>query len=211
MMAAMSTTTRRIPSGERAARKRAAIVRAARKEFLRQGFGAGMDQIAAEAGVSKVTVYNHFAGKEELFTEVVNDALEQALGQTMRAMLERLRADEDLRDILTATARDWAEGIAQPDVLALRALIAAEARRFPELGRAWREQGPDRFAQPLAAALSARDDLDIPDMDLAIIQFYALVLYPHIVHSAYGDKLDSGLTEALITKGVDMFLTYYRR
>ncbi|WP_067140902.1 TetR/AcrR family transcriptional regulator [Microtetraspora malaysiensis] len=207
----MTTTSRRAPSGERATRKRAAIVRAAHKLFLEQGFGIGMDHIAAEAGVSKVTVYNHFAGKEELFTEVVNDALEQALGRTMRAMQERLRTGDDLREVLTATARDWVEGLVQPEVLALRALITAEARRFPELGRAWREQGPDRFAGPLAAALGARDDLDIPDMELAITQFYALVLYPHIVHSAYGDRLDPRLTDDLITKGVDMFLTYYRK
>ncbi|NUR86107.1 MAG: TetR/AcrR family transcriptional regulator [Nonomuraea sp.] len=203
------TTTRRVPTGERAARKRAAIVRAARTQFLEHGFGAGMDQIAAAAGVSKVTVYNHFASKEELFSEVVSDALEQALGRTMRAMGERLRTGDDLRDILTATAREWVEGIAQPEVLALRALITAEARRFPELGRAWREQGPDRFAEPLAAALRARPDLRVPDMELAITQFYALVLYPHIVHSAYGDRLGDRLTEDLVTTGVDMFLTYY--
>ncbi|MFD0683889.1 TetR/AcrR family transcriptional regulator [Actinomadura fibrosa] len=206
----MTTTSRRVPTGERAARKRAAIVRAARRRFLEQGFSAGMDHIAAEAGVSKVTVYNHFASKEELFNEVVTDALEQALGRTVRAMGERLRTG-DLEDILTATAREWVEGIAQPEVLALRALITAEARRFPDLGRAWREQGPDRFAEPLAAALGARDDLDIPDMDLALVQFYALVLYPHIVHSAYGEKLDPQFTDDLITRGVDMFLTYYRK
>jgi TetR/AcrR family transcriptional regulator, mexJK operon transcriptional repressor len=208
----MTTTGRRVPTGERAARKRAAIVLAARRQFLEQGFGAGIDHIAAEAGVSKVTLYNHFASKEELFTEVVSDALEHALGQTMRAMHERLRTGaDDLRDILTATARKWVEGIAQPEVLALRALITAEARRFPELGRAWRKQGPDRFAEPLAAALGARDDLDIPKMDLAIVQFYALVLYPHIVHSAYGEWLDPQLTDDLITTGVDMFLKYYQK
>ncbi|RFU38484.1 TetR/AcrR family transcriptional regulator [Actinomadura logoneensis] len=208
----MTTTTRRTPpSGERAARKRAAIVRAAHELFLEQGFGTGMDAIAAAAGVSKVTVYNHFAGKEELFVEVVNQALGQALGRTMRAMRERLRADDDLAGVLTATARDWVAGLVRPEVLALRALITAEARRFPELGRAWREQGPDRFSEPLAEALAARDDLDIPDMELAITQFYALVLYPHIVHHGYGGRLDPELTDGLITTGVDMFLTYYRR
>ncbi|WP_246005293.1 hypothetical protein [[Actinomadura] parvosata] len=70
---------------------------------------------------------------------------------------------------------------------------------------------PDRFAEPLATALAARDDLDIPRMELAIVQFYALVLYPHIVHSAYGDRLDPGFTDELITTGVDMFLKYYRK
>ena len=38
------------PTGARAARKRQAVVRAARDLFLREGFGVGMDAIAAEAG-----------------------------------------------------------------------------------------------------------------------------------------------------------------
>lgn len=206
----MSPTNRHSPSGERAARKRAAIVDAARKAFLERGFGVGMDQIAAEAGVSKVTVYNHFNGKEELFTEVVGDALETAFGEAMGIMRERTSGARDIREVLGATARSWVEGIGRPDVLALRALIAAEARRFPDLGRAWRRQGPDRFAEPLAEALRDCADLRIPDMDVALVQFYALVLYPHIVHSAYGERLDPEFTEALITTGVDMFLTYYR-
>ncbi len=209
-MKAMRTTSKHSPSGERAERKRAAIVRAARKEFLRLGFGAAMDQIAAEAGVSKVTVYNHFSSKEELFTEVVGDALEQALGGSMHTMRERLRESGDIREILTATARGWVKGMGQPEVLALRALISAEARRFPELGRAWREQGPGRFTEPLTSVLRAQSDLHIPDMDLAITQYYALVLYPHIVHSAYGERINADLTERLITTGVDMFLSYYR-
>ncbi|MFC7449258.1 TetR/AcrR family transcriptional regulator [Rhodococcus daqingensis] len=206
----MVPSPRQSPTGDRAARKRVAIVRAARAEFLQQGFSASMDLIAAEAGVSKVTVYNHFGSKEELFAEVVSDALEQALGQTFLKMDERLRDTEDIREVLTITARGWVDGIVQPEVLALRALVTGEGRRFPELGRAWRDQGPNRFTPVLVAALRDRDELDIPNMDLAVIQFYALVLYPHIIHSAYGDRLDDELTEELITTGVDMFLNYYR-
>jgi AcrR family transcriptional regulator len=206
----VNETPKRIPSGERAARKRAAIVQAAREVFLNQGFTSGMDQIAAEANVSKVTVYNHFDSKEDLFLEVIGDALEEALGASLRVMVEHLSAGDDIRDILLRTARDWVKGMGNPEVQALRALIAAETRRFPALGRAWREHGPDRFAEPLAAALGKQDDLNIPDMRVALTQFYALVLYPHIVHSAYGDRLDAGFTERLITTGVDMFLNYYR-
>ncbi|MEV2273523.1 TetR/AcrR family transcriptional regulator [Nonomuraea africana] len=68
----------RVPTGERAARKRLAIIRAARTAFARDGFTVGMDTIAAEAGVSKVTVYNHFGSKETLFPAVIGDALEEA-------------------------------------------------------------------------------------------------------------------------------------
>lgn len=198
------------PTGERAARKHAAIISAAREQFLRHGFGVGVDRIAAEAGVSKVTIYNHFGSKEDLFTEVVGDALEQALGESARVMNEQLAADDDIAEVLAAAARGWVEGIAQEEVLALRALIAAESDRFPQLGRAWRTQGPDRFAEPLAAALRFSEELDIPDMEVAILQFYALVLYPHIVHSAYGERLGPGLTGRLVDRGVDMFLAYYR-
>ncbi|MFF3641375.1 TetR/AcrR family transcriptional regulator [Streptomyces sp. NPDC002564] len=198
------------PGGERAARKRAAIIGAAKEQFLRHGFGIGVDQIAAEAGVSKVTIYNHFGSKEDLFTEVVGDALEQALGDSAAAMSRPGTADADLREVLTALARGWVKGIAQDEVLALRALIAAESRRFPQLGRAWRAQGPDRFAEPLSQALRSCAELHVPDMEVAILQFYALVLYPHIVHSAYGERLSPDLAERLVERGVDMFLGYYR-
>jgi TetR/AcrR family transcriptional regulator of autoinduction and epiphytic fitness len=49
-------------------RKREAIVRAAVEEFRTAGYEAtSMDRIAAAAGVSKRTVYNHFPSKDELF------------------------------------------------------------------------------------------------------------------------------------------------
>ncbi|MEU1625012.1 TetR family transcriptional regulator [Streptomyces sp. NPDC020096] len=62
---------------------------------------------AAEAKVSKVTVHNHFSSKEELFTEVVSDTPEQALGASMHIMRERLRETGDIREVLPATAHGW--------------------------------------------------------------------------------------------------------
>ena len=54
-------------------RKREAIVQAAISEFRSNGFDiTSMDKIAATAGVSKRTVYNHFASKEELFAEILH-------------------------------------------------------------------------------------------------------------------------------------------
>ncbi|WP_434627774.1 TetR/AcrR family transcriptional regulator [Pseudomonas sp. Z6-14] len=54
-------------------RKREAILQAAIAEFRNSGFEiTSMDKIAATAGVSKRTVYNHFPSKEELFAEILN-------------------------------------------------------------------------------------------------------------------------------------------
>jgi TetR/AcrR family transcriptional regulator of autoinduction and epiphytic fitness len=53
-------------------RKRQAILKAAAEQFRACGFDAtSVDRIAAAAGVSKRTVYNHFPSKEELFTETL--------------------------------------------------------------------------------------------------------------------------------------------
>ncbi|MBE1531870.1 TetR/AcrR family transcriptional regulator [Actinomadura algeriensis] len=204
---------RRVPTGERAERKRAAIIEAARQVFLRDGYEAGMDAIAARAGVSKVTIYNHFAGKEDLFTAVVGDALKSALGESLAYAEECLRRDDDVRDIFVATARAWFHDMIKPEVLRLRAIVTYEQRRFPELGRAWQENGPGHFRAIFAAALRRQIDqgvLAVPDIDLAITQFYSLVLYPHLVHATYGAPIDEQTADRLITGGVAMFLDHYR-
>ncbi|NYE62970.1 TetR/AcrR family transcriptional regulator of autoinduction and epiphytic fitness [Duganella sp. 1224] len=55
-------------------RKRQAIVDAAIAEFRATGFEAtSMDKIAATAGVSKRTVYNHFPSKDELFAQILHE------------------------------------------------------------------------------------------------------------------------------------------
>ncbi|MET7714482.1 TetR/AcrR family transcriptional regulator [Streptomyces sp. NPDC005407] len=201
------------PSGPRAELKRQAIVRAARELFLREGFGVGMDAIATEAGVSKVTVYNHFGSKEALFTAVITSALDEPLGGASSAALHGLPEAEDLRSALIDAARAWVAAVrTNQEVTALRNLVAAEVHRFPELGRAWQGRGPEGHHPAVAGALRTLADqgrLVIPDLEAAIIQLYALLVFPHMVFSGYGTHIDDDLTDRLITSGVDMFLSHY--
>ena len=61
-------------------RKREAIMRAAVDEFRTAGYEAtSMDRIAAAAGVSKRTVYNHFPSKEELFGQMLEQLWDLSL------------------------------------------------------------------------------------------------------------------------------------
>lgn len=68
--------TRRPPPRRRVAAptdSRAALLDAAARLFLDRGFdGAGVQAIARAAGVSKATLYEHFAGKRELFIECID-------------------------------------------------------------------------------------------------------------------------------------------
>lgn len=55
--------------------KRDLILDCARQLFAREGFHAtGVDRILDEAGVAKMTLYNHFGSKEQLIVEVVDQA-----------------------------------------------------------------------------------------------------------------------------------------
>ena len=69
-----STTSLRLTD-----RKRAAVIDAAIQEFLAAGFDAtSMDRVAARAGVSKRTVYNHFPSKEALFAAILRQLWESS-------------------------------------------------------------------------------------------------------------------------------------
>lgn len=75
-------------------RKRAAIIEAAIEEFLAAGFEAtSMDRVAARAGVSKRTVYNHFSSKEALFAAILRELWDESRDGEAPAYC----ADEPLR------------------------------------------------------------------------------------------------------------------
>ncbi|REE97411.1 TetR/AcrR family transcriptional regulator [Thermomonospora umbrina] len=199
------------PSGKRAERNRQAIVTAAREAFVREGFDVSMDVIAAAAGVSKVTVYNHFSTKEDLFTEVVGQAMDEAHAD-MAEVRAHLADAEDAREALTHVARALVAAATDPSRLALRNLVTGELRRFPELGRAYQRRGPSRSAAALGEVLGdlcARGHLDIAELDVAAVQFFGLTIYPHLIVGSFGAALPEDLADRLVKDGVDMFLSRY--
>ena len=160
-------------------RKRQAIVSAARGLFLQQGFGGTtMDQVAAAAGASKVTVYAHFADKPSLFRAVVGAAIDEAEAGTS-SLVERLGASDDLRTDLQVFARRHLREVTQPHLVAMRRMIIAEVARFPELARHWHRAAPERAYATLAvqlARLADRGLLQVPDPRLAAQHLNHLIL-----------------------------------
>lgn len=163
----------------RSARKRRAILQAATTVFLRKGYlGTSMDEIAALAGVSKQTVYKHFADKERLFSEIVLGTVTEASDPVHDEVLKLTDSGDveaDLRDL----ARRQVTTVMQPRLLQLRRLVIAEVGRFPELGRTFYERGPERTIAALAEAferLAERGVLRVDDPPLAAAHFNWLIM-----------------------------------
>lgn len=75
------------------------ILEAAERLFFKHGFQrVSMDEIAADMGMSKKTIYKHFPGKDRLMTEIVREMLRSVeaklavIAQTDRPVTERLVA-----------------------------------------------------------------------------------------------------------------------
>ena len=61
-----------VPVVEAGSAKRAHLIATAERLFYRDGFRiVGIDTLLAEAGVAKMTLYNHFASKEDLIIAVL--------------------------------------------------------------------------------------------------------------------------------------------
>jgi TetR/AcrR family transcriptional repressor of mexJK operon len=164
----------------RSARKRRDILQAATKLFLEHGYlGTSMDEIAARASVSKQTVYKHFADKERLFTEIVTTTVSEASEPVHREVVE-LEESGDIQQDLTELARRQLAMVMQPRLLQLRRLVIGESGRFPELGRTFQRQGPDRTIKALAQAFERLADRgalrNVEDPRLAAAHFNWLVM-----------------------------------
>lgn len=162
-----------------ATQNRRRIIDAATEVFLRDGYvGAKTDEIAAAAGASKQTIYKHFGRKENLFEQIVLDRL-GGIDEIFQAAIGELAITDDVQATLTAVARRFVRTIMQPPHLRVRRLVIAEAGRFPHLGHAYFEAGPERVHAALASAfgqLTARGLLRTDEPLLAANHFTWLVI-----------------------------------
>ncbi len=150
------------------------ILAAAQMIFANEGYsGATMDAVAAQAGLTKPTLYQYFAKKEALFAAMMSArrddmllAFEGPKGAPMVAQLH-------------AFAWAYADTVMRPDLLSLARLIIGEVQRFPEIGQTYQASGPDRVLKGMMAYLSAQRDsgrLVFNDAELAAQDLWGLIL-----------------------------------
>lgn len=146
--------------------KREAIVTAARGLFASQPFDlVTMEAVAAQAGVSKMTVYSHFHDKETLFEMIV-----VATSDQMIAALTAPEPDDGLRERLIAVGTAFLGVILGSDICKMSHTLPGALRANRHLADRFYAAGPGRVRAALAAMIAAaaqRGELCVDDADLA--------------------------------------------
>ena len=133
--------------------KRRQILDGARSVFLADGFdAASMNEIARAAGVSKGTLYVYFPSKEELFAALIREEKREQAEQTCQLDMD----DEDVEAVLRGFGERLLDRMFRPTSIAHLRTVAAVAQRFPTIGQAFYEAGPQYGQLRLSAYLARR-------------------------------------------------------
>jgi len=129
-----------------AAATRAAILASARRAFARVGYdGVGVREIAKGAGVTAMLVNRYFGSKEQLFAEVVAEAM-----ATPHILTQEILTSPTLGEDLAAALIEQTKRGAIPLDGFLLMLHSASSKRAAEIGR---EQLEKHHHKVLTAAL----------------------------------------------------------
>ncbi|MDM1272938.1 TetR/AcrR family transcriptional regulator [Acinetobacter indicus] len=100
--------------------KRQRILESAKSLFLKQGYhGSSMNEIARDAGVTKLTVYNHFQDKATLFTCAIEDTCEALI----MARPPQLSTDSNFQQALAQLCALSLEIVYLPEAIKLEYLL----------------------------------------------------------------------------------------
>jgi len=191
-------------------RKREAIVAAAIHSFRQHGFaGTSMDGVAAGAGVSKRTVYNHFPSKDELFAEI----LEQLFIRSQAVAGLDYRPDRPLRTQLRELLAQKMALLNDPGFLDLSRVGLAEVIHAPERAMAIVERLGEKeegLATWLRAAqadgrLRPADPARAAQMLQGLLK--ALAFWPQLTLGA--PQLAPAEQARVLDECVDMFLAHH--
>jgi TetR/AcrR family transcriptional repressor of mexJK operon len=193
--------------------KHKAITDAARRVFLEHGYThTSVDAIAAEAGVSKQTIYNHFGDKAHLFRAVMHATVAETGAGMGPPPGGDLAESDDLDHDLRRFGRQLARSVLAPDIAAMRRVLIAELDRHPDLMEEWGTQGQElhRMLATAFARLNERGVVDVPDPMLAAQQLVLLTAVNAMTLSRFGtDTPPSAALDKAVDDGVQLWLRAY--
>ncbi len=193
------------PRRKRQAEKRATLLGAAMVVFLTEGYaGTSMQAVADRAGVSKMTLYRHFEGKEELFLAVF---FEQCMRSRDRAAVEPAQDVAEATAALEEFARGFVRAFTDPGSLALFRMLIGETGRFPELGKTFYDHGPRQEIADIEVILSGL--LSPATVRGRAQAFFYLALgdaYHQLLLGCFPDESSAAVLEAQIREAAGLVL-----
>lgn len=191
--------------------KRQAILEVAAQAFQELGFErTSMSEICARVGGSKATIYNYFASKEELFSEVMFLSTEAEFMVVHQALDA---STDDVAESLQRFGERLLTFLYSPRIRAERHLAISESRRS-ELGRLVYERGVQR-SQNLIAAFMARamtqGQLRETDARVVAQHFFGLLeaeLLEPFLHQQLGE-VGAEQIRAVTARAVAVFMAGY--
>ena len=187
------------------------ILDAATRYFSAHGLErASLEAIAAEAGVSKMTIYSHFGSKEGLFQAVVRQRTETVVGGVAGA--EELDPNQPQKALLAIGGRFLALA-REDDALGKFRSVYGVAGAQPEACQAFYKEGPERLNSELAGylrrahsagTLKVRNPLQAADLFLSMFLGSG-----HIRGLLMLDMPDAKEDRALLREAVRVFMAAY--
>jgi TetR/AcrR family transcriptional repressor of mexJK operon len=184
--------------------------------FMRKGYaGTTMAEIAAQAGLTKRTVYNNYADKGALFIQIVTTVITyaEAFASGLHEEFTVGVTTATLPATLETLGRRLALAIIRPEVIALRRLLIGEAREFPALAAEYFDRAPGAVLEALASGfkyLGTKGLLRVTDPKSAAAQFAYLVAGEPLDHAVLvGTTPSKEHVIACAREGVQTFLARY--
>ncbi len=187
--------------------KRQQISEAAANLFLTEGFErTSMDSIAQAAGVSKQTVYSHFANKDELFRSCIASKVAEY----------DLTVEPSEYHTLEAGLRAFADGylriLSDPRVVSMWRLIMAESVEHAHVARVFYDTGPRQSLDSLTRFLAHHEDeLDSDDLARTARTFYGIVAdhYQSRIMLSIDDGVDDAERRGHVDYATRLFLKLF--
>ncbi|GGE78358.1 TetR/AcrR family transcriptional regulator [Sphingomonas prati] len=182
------------PSADKAGEVDRRILDAATDLFLQLGFDAtSCDQVVAQAGAGKASLYARYANKEELFAAVVRRKVERTLIPS-GAVPWHL----SVRDRLRAVGHSLLDHALAPEAVALMRVVVTTAHRMPDLARLVDRIGRDGGVACVARAIAGSDapPEKIEEASRVAVRFIDMVFVPHQMRALIGDTREQLDAEA---------------
>ena len=169
------------------------ILQGAMQVFLQHGYsGTSMDRVAAQAGVSKHTIYNHFQGKEGLFVALIE-----------RLVLRRfdlefpdcsLPLSEPPDRVLRRIAEIFLGLMDDPEYIAFIRLMIAESGRFPDLAQLYMREVLQEGDAVLGEFFRSHPQLNLTDPEMTTRIFtgalVSFILGQEVLHEKQINPID---------------------